>query len=57
MSGFADLNAADGPEEYSVKMLIRTSGWSADGELPMNQEEEKKFKIYKDSDDLVVIFK
>ena len=50
-------DAADGSEEYSVKMMIRAFGWSADGELPMNQEEERKSKFYKDSDDSVVIFK
>ena len=38
--GIGRLGEADGPEEYSVKMLIRAFGWSADEELPMNQEEE-----------------
>ena len=49
-------DAADGSEEYSVKMLIRAFGWSADRELPMNQEEEKKIEFYEDFDDSVVIF-
>jgi len=49
-------DTADGPEEYSVKMLIRAVGRSADGELPMNQEEERKSKFYEDLDDLVVMF-
>jgi hypothetical protein len=37
-------------------MLIRVVGRSADGELPMNQEEERKSEFYEDLDDLVVMF-
>ena len=49
-------DTADGPEEYSVKTLIRAVRWSADGELPMNQEEERKSEFYEDFDDSVVMF-
>ena len=37
-SGPPDGVVADGPEVYSMKMLIRIVWRSADGELPMSQE-------------------
>ena len=54
--GIGRWSEADGSEEYSGKMLIRVFEWSADRELPMNQEEERKSEFYEDSDDSVVIF-
>ena len=53
----ADGAAAGGPEEYSMKMLIRTVWRSADEELPMSQEGNKKSEFCEDSDDSVVDFK
>ena len=50
------LGAADGPKEYSMKMLIRMVWGSADEELSMNQERKRKFEFCEDFDDLVVIF-
>ena len=49
-------DAADGSEEYSMKMLIRSFWCSADRKFPMNQEEERKFEFYEDFDDSAVIF-
>ena len=49
-------DTTDGPEEYSLKMLIRAVGRLPDGELPMNQEEERKSEFYEDFDDSVVMF-
>ena len=54
--GSADGSSSDGPEEYSMKMLIRSFWCSADRKFPMNQEEERKSEFYEDSDDSVVIF-
>ena len=47
---------ADGPKEYSMKMLIRMVWGLADEELSMNQERKRKFEFCEDFDDLVVIF-
>ena len=55
-SGPADGAVTDEPEEYSMKMLIRTVWRSADEELPMSQEGNKKSEFCEDSDDSVVDF-
>ena len=55
-SGSADEVAADGLEEYSMKMLIHIVWWSADEELLMNQEGKRKSKFCEGFDDSVVIF-
>ena len=50
------LDAADGPEEYFMKMLIRTVWESADEELLINQEGKRKSEFCQDFVDSVVIF-
>ena len=50
------LDAADGQEEYSMKMLIRTVWESADEELLINQEGKRKSEFCEDFVDSVVIF-
>ena len=55
-SGPADGAVTDEPEEYSMKMLIRIVWRSADEELPMSQEGNKKSEFCEDSDDSVVDF-
>ena len=50
----ADGVAADGPEEYSKKMLICVVWQSADDSIADESEREKS-RFYWNSDDLVVI--
>ena len=50
------LESADGPEEYSTKMLICQLWCSADGELPMKSRKERRIRTLRKLDDSVIIF-
>jgi len=48
--------ATDGPEGIFHKNADPVIWWSADEKLPMNQEGKRKSKLYRDSDNSIVIF-